>query len=123
MYTFEGLKYFHPDEEFSQGGKWVRSFPAPERMHQRFMRLLDFAREEAGVAFIVTSSYRENDEGFHGRGMAVDIRCSLAVVRFKIIQAALKMGIRGIGVYDRHVHLDYRETGMIWVGTSNEEEE
>jgi len=121
--AFEGLKYFHPDEEVVVSGRMKKSFPYPELMETRFMRRLDMTREQAGVAFIVTDSYRPGDAGFHGQGRAVDIRCHWRSHAFKIVEAAIRMGFRGIGVYDSHVHLDDREVPTMWVGTSSEEEE
>jgi hypothetical protein len=70
------------------------------------VRRLDEARTFAKVPFIITSGLREGDSKAHGRGTAVDLRCSRSYDRMHIISGALLAGFRRIGVYSRHVHLD-----------------
>lgn len=90
-----------------------------------FVALLDKARGLAKVPFIITEglakggSHVENIA--HQRGEAVDIRCSGSRDRMRIISAALVVGFRRIGVYDKHVHLDVDITlpqDVIWTGKS-----
>lgn len=119
--VFQGIKYFKPDEEYQQGNRRYASFPAPEKMSRRLMLSLDKARELAGIPFIITSSYRENDELAHGDGEAVDIRAWYGSSKFLIVRAAIDAGFNRIGIYDRHVHLDVSTrlpTNVIWIGKS-----
>ena|SRR5688572_1779544 len=57
----------------------------------------------------------------HFKGLAVDLRVGNGWERYSIIKAALEAGIKRIGVYDRHVHLDADPAlpqPVIWAGTS-----
>jgi hypothetical protein len=44
---------------------------------------LDDARSIAGVPFVLTSAFRAGDPRSHGRGLAVDIRCSQLGPRYR----------------------------------------
>lgn len=92
---YADLHYFS-EEEFS----------APEEMDIEFLRRLDHARVYAGIAFKITSSFREDDDKTHGLGKAVDIACDTSAARFKMVMGARSAGFTRIGVYDEHVHFD-----------------
>lgn len=85
------------------------------KMKPFFIELLENAREEAGIPFIITSGYRTRahnkkvggvNGSSHTKGLAVDIRCHKSDARSLIIRAALKVGISRIGIADRFIHLD-----------------
>lgn len=113
------FRHFSPDE-----------FDHPERMDRELLARLDYARTQAGIPFVVTSDFRpdENDEldSAHEIGKAVDIRAHDGRTRWRVVKAAINAGIKRIGVYDKHVHLDNATPAddprfveeVIWVGVS-----
>ena len=87
-------------------------------MDDDFMIKIEALRHELGFPFTVTSAYRCPDHpiearkaspGAHASGRAVDIACQ-GDKAHKLLQAALRMGISGIGVNQkgsgRCIHLD-----------------
>lgn len=117
------IKEYFPDIEFD------RCDPPCKRsdMDIAFLRRLTAARMVAGVPFTLNCAYRtsahdiargRSGQGYHTRGRAVDIRCHDAAMRFKIVDAAIREGIFGIGIYETFVHLDDRHTPCIWYGTA-----
>lgn len=87
-------------------------FNEPDEMDPEFVAVLDQIRAFAGVTIYVTSSFRRGDPRSHGRGLAVDISDNRRGVpvssrwRYQVLAAALRAGVRRVGVYDRHLHLD-----------------
>lgn len=102
-----------------------------EGLDKELVAKLDWARSRAGVPFLITSGKRlpdQNDsvggvkDSAHLRGLAVDLRCSEAGPRFRMVQALLLAGFKRIGVYDRHVHVDLDDTlpqEVMWIGESH----
>jgi uncharacterized protein YcbK (DUF882 family) len=106
------LRYFDPSE-----------FDDPEtgenEMKGAFLVRLDELRHRCGFAFVITSGYRSGDDKEHGRGHAADIAIAGGAQRRRIVAEALKMKFNGIGVYDRHVHIDDRPgPEVLWPGVS-----
>jgi zinc D-Ala-D-Ala carboxypeptidase len=98
-------------------------FNKPEMMDKSFLELLDAAREEAGIPFVVNHvrQFRDDATGAHSTGHAVDIRCRDSRSRFIIVTAALKVGFTRIGIYDKHIHLDNapnQPPRVVWHGVS-----
>lgn len=86
-----------------------------EDMEQDFLDVLDAIREKAGIPLVLNSAYRpvshEKKQGragtsAHTYGLAVDIRCSSDVNRWKIISAAIECGVTRIGVSSNFIHID-----------------
>ena len=86
-----------------------------QQMDQAFMNTLDALRAQAGIPLVLTSAYRSSawdkskgrtGTGAHTKGKAADIRCNSSATRLKIVQAALALGIRRIGVAGTFVHVD-----------------
>lgn len=84
-------------------------------MEPEFLFVLDQVRHVAGIPFIVNSGYRcphhNKDVGgtpgsAHVSGYAADIKAITADQQFKIVSAALKVGINRIGVAKTYIHLD-----------------
>lgn len=84
-------------------------------MQQGMMKMLDLAREIAGIPFVLNSAYRskawELSKGrtgtsSHTKGMAVDIRCNTDANRYRIINALLAAGFSRIGVGRTYIHAD-----------------
>lgn len=92
---WEELVNFKPNE-----------FEKPEKMDFLFLLKLDAARKIAKIPFVISSSYRQGDPNSHGRGLAVDIKCSDSPSRFKIVSSLLSVGFNRVGIYDKHIHVD-----------------
>jgi len=117
MSIWDDLDYFSPSE-----------FDYPDEMDSTLLYALEEIREMAGVPIFVSSDYRPGDPNAHGHGKAVDITDDLnsdgitSRWRFLVTRAALSKGIRRIGVYDKHIHLDVWEDGpqdVLWIGESS----
>ena len=80
---------------------------------------------------VITSGWRSNEKNIqigghndspHLYGKAVDISCSTSNERAEILEAAIPLGFCGIGIYDRHIHLDVKPRmdgkRRVWIGTS-----
>lgn len=101
-----------------------------EGLSSRLSLMLDQMRDEAETPIIITSGFRtkaENNstggesDSAHLEGLAVDIRCGDSVTRCRFLIAALKVGFRRIGLYDKHIHVDIDEKkpqNVIWIGKS-----
>lgn len=96
-------RYFTPDEV--------------KGLDPAFVAILDYARQKAGVPFVITSGFRTPEENAaaggaansaHLRGLAVDLRCRDSHDRYLIIRALFQLGLQRIVVYagDGHVHVD-----------------
>ncbi len=75
-----------------------------------------------GRKLTVTSGKRTGKgSSSHNTGKAVDIRAWTLQERFEIVQAANKLGLKRMGVYDRHIHLDvdhHKKQDVMWLGKS-----
>jgi len=88
------------------------------------LKLLKFQklREKINRPFTPNSAYRchqhpeevakENGPGEHNRG-AMDIPCASGAEKGRLIEIALSLGAKGIGVYDDFVHVDFREGVLV----------
>lgn len=86
-----------------------------DHMEQSTLDMLDAAREAAGIPFILNCAFRSvewdlgkgrNGKSAHTTGNAIDVRCTNSVQRFKIIEAAIKVGFKRIGIAKSFIHLD-----------------
>lgn len=113
------MNYFQPSE-------FVRCKPSCsiEQMDGAFLRLLNAAREVAGVPFVLLSAYRSSEwdkmkgrsgTGMHTQGRAVDIKCVDGVSRYLIVRACLQFGL-SVGIYSNFLHIDYRPNKVIFYG-------
>lgn len=92
-----------------------------------FMEMLDKLRDIAGIPIVINCAYRSKEwdlkkgrsgNSAHTKGKAVDIRCIDSSNRYKILQAAIQLGFRRIGIADTFIHLDMDESlpqGVIWL--------
>jgi uncharacterized protein YcbK (DUF882 family) len=90
------------------------------------IHLLNKLREAFGKAIIINSGYRckihnknegGSDTSSHLKGVAVDIRCLDDRDRYKLVQLALQVGFKRIGVGKDFIHLDVDESkaqNVIW---------
>lgn len=93
-----------------------------DKMNDSFLEKLDQCRENAGVAFVVTSSYRTKaknkavggaSNSLHLKGRAVDVRALTGAVRRRIVQAALNMGL-SCGIMEGAIHIDDRDAQVVF---------
>lgn len=103
-------KYFAPAE-------FKRCTPSCtiDQMDQRFLDTLDALRAQAGIPLVLNCAYRSvaheevrgrSGNSAHTKGLAADIRCNSSATRWKIVTAALALGIRRIGIGKSYVHVD-----------------
>ena len=79
-----------------------------------FIDMLDVARSESGVPFVINSGHRcdahnrsvGSTSENHVSGEAADIRCSDGVTRMRIIVGLIKAGFRRIGFHHAFIHAD-----------------
>lgn len=84
-------------------------------MDADFLAILDNVREEAGIPLVINCAYRSkahdlskgrSGNSAHTKGLAVDIRANTSATRYKIVAAALALGITRIGIGRTFVHID-----------------
>ena len=96
-----------------------------DNMSKEFLFVLDEAREFAGIPFIINSAYRspehplsiKNPNSSHIKGLAVDIKATDSVTRFKIVKALIQVGFTRIGIADTFIHVDLdldKTQNVIW---------
>lgn len=107
----------------------LQEFVSPDtqevKIDSRLVTIVQLIRYRMGCEVIVTSGYRTEEynrkiggalHSLHMEGLAADLspKNHDLVRLFKI--AAEFEEIRGLGIYERHVHIDLRETErLIWV--------
>lgn len=84
-------------------------------MDYDLLMLLDQAREDAGVPFVINSAYRCEKhnakvggvkDSSHMYGFAVDIGALTSRSRYRIIASLLAVGAQRIGIANTFVHVD-----------------
>jgi uncharacterized protein YcbK (DUF882 family) len=89
------------------------------KMCSEFLSRLDLLRDACGFPFVITSGYRseshsveirKDNPGMHTKGIAADIKVVSGWHRYKIVEAAISMGFKGIGVANGFVHVDDRKS-------------
>lgn len=97
-----------------------------QNMDWGFTEKLDYARDIAGIPFIITSGYRcpahNQDVGgvsssSHIHGHAADIACTSSEDRYTILVALQEAGFDRIGIADSFIHVDddpHKIPGMVW---------
>ncbi len=117
------IKYFNLSEFDSPDDKG-----SGENMDLDFVRMLDKAREMAGVPFKITSGYRTPKHNSKVKGVldsshmnipcnACDIAIKDSSTRYKIIDSLLKVGITRIGIGKNFIHCDTdkkKSQDLIW---------
>ena len=91
-------------------------------------RKLETLRENLGFPLKISSGFRCEKhnralggarESRHLLGLAFDVGTSrmTAKEKFLLVQEGIRL-FHGVGVYDKHVHLDVREEKALWTGES-----
>jgi len=84
-------------------------------MNDKFLTMLDNARDIAGVPFRINSGYRCEDHNIavggsktssHLKGMAADIETPNDYYRFRIRLGLLKAGFTRLGTGSNFIHVD-----------------
>lgn len=110
------FKYFSPETDPILFKCSFNNFPG---IDYNFVHQLDELRERCGFPFVITSGYRsamhpeekkKSKPGTHSQGIAADIKVSDGYQRRVVVENAIKMGFRGIGVAKGFVHVDMRDT-------------
>lgn len=114
------LRYFSPIE-------FEKACPSChiEQMEPKFLQMVDELRDKCGFPLVINSAYRTKEwdlergrtgSGYHTFGRAVDIACTDVAKRGVIVQNALDLGFKGIGISSTYVHLDNRGSSVprIW---------
>ena len=115
------LQHFHisefdsPDEPGSGAG-----------MSRKFLKMLDEARELAGVPFKINSGFRTpahnravkgSERSSHMIGCACDISCHTSSKRYRILASLIAVGFTRVGIHDSFIHVDNDATktpGVAW---------
>lgn len=103
----------------------IREFDSPDLpgsgkgMKVKFLLMLDYTREEAGISFDVTPpggsgirTVKHNKDvggvpdSAHVKGFASDIIARTREAQIKIVRAARKAGFNRFGIYKTFIHLD-----------------
>lgn len=91
-----------------------------ERMNKEFLRMLDSARDIAGIPFRINSGYRTEAKNnaiyaslgkppiksSHLQGYAADIQCNSSQERLTILSSLIKVGFKRIGIAKTFIHCD-----------------
>ena len=91
-----------------------------KNMRHDFLELLDFAREESGTPFKITSGfrteaynkdllkrgYKASKNSSHLKGCAADISCTDSVKRSLIVRALVNVGFTRLGISKTFIHVD-----------------
>jgi zinc D-Ala-D-Ala carboxypeptidase len=105
------LKYFTA-ADFRMDGQDVS-----DKMNPAFLDKLDKCRELAGFPFVLTSSFRSPEKNasiggatysMHLSGRAVDVRVVSGDQRWRIVRAAIILGL-SVGIMENAVHIDDRD--------------
>ncbi|MCB0534812.1 MAG: hypothetical protein KDD14_21585, partial [Saprospiraceae bacterium] len=129
-----------PELSFAQKPIQLRHFAISEfdskdlpgsgvNMKIKFLKMLDAAREEAGIPFRVNSGYRTAarnaavggvSNSAHLSGWAADISAGTLEQKTQIVRAARVVGFNRFGIYSGFIHLDCdpgKRAGVAWNGT------
>lgn len=117
---WDDIKHFKPSEFDSPG----KSGSGAENMDETTVRMLDDLRSILGFPLVISKGggYRDygSETSQHRFGRAADVKVSGGIERGMIVKKAILLGFKGIGVYDRHIHLDTRDEPrlIMWSGKS-----
>jgi uncharacterized protein YcbK (DUF882 family) len=100
----------------------VRWTESQEKSFKSFGAFLDkLTSAPLFVAKNRTTKFGGAKNSFHVLGKAFDIKTSKMSTQEKedLVTKVISLGFRGIGVYDKHIHIDDREKEARWVGKSS----
>lgn len=97
-----------------------------DNMDKLFLEMLDNARDIAGIAFDLTSTFRSVEyskkkglslTSSHTLGFAVDISAPNSLTKWIIVNALIKAGFKRIGIGSNFIHADNdknKPQNLIW---------
>ena len=100
---------------------------AKKHMNEHFINSLEYAREDAGIPFVITSGYRTTSHNkavggkrgsSHCKGLAADIATKNSEERYIILCALINEGFTRIGIGPDFIHVDCDESkadGVVWL--------
>lgn len=103
----------------------------PQELRTKLERIAKKFFASHKMRLIITSHYRTPEYNVkikgsptsaHLSGYAVDIACEHSDDRYALVQYALEEGIKRIGIYDKHIHIDVdlnKPHPVIWLGKSS----
>lgn len=109
------MKDYFPENEFAKCNPPCKKAD----LNQDFLKKLNECRHKANIPFVLTSAYRtvehEKSKGrsgnsAHTQRCAVDVAAVTSQQKYKIIKAAMEVGITRIGVHKSFIHLDTSTT-------------
>ena len=98
-----------------------------KKMDKTFLEKLDYARENAGIPFKITSGYRCEEHNLkvggrwgssHKKGLACDIAYNGSRERYIILKALMDVGINRFGIAKTYIHCDLdnsKDQDVIWL--------
>jgi uncharacterized protein YcbK (DUF882 family) len=119
---WENVEHFSPEE-----------FDSPDKegsgrmMNIYLIFLLEEIRKRINLPIKITSGYRTIEhnrkvngdfDSSHLKGLAADIYCENNVYRYLILQYALLLRVKRIGIYKKHIHIDIdksKQQFVFWV--------
>ncbi len=84
---------------------------------------LQAIRDEFNAPIIISSAYRcvnhpeeakKKSPGTHNQGIAFDAFIPWGADRARFIAIALKHGVKGLGIANSFIHIDFRDSYMSW---------
>lgn len=108
--TWDDIRHFKPSE-----------FASPDKRDSGYMMSLDFVRkldklrDAVNRPLFITSGYRtpQHNEDIHGEensahltGHAADIQTLTSPERYSLLECALRLGFRRIGIGSNFIHID-----------------
>jgi uncharacterized protein YcbK (DUF882 family) len=120
---WDQIQYFKPCEFDSPDAPGS----GEQHMHLSFIDKLEQLRHYCGFPFIINSGYRTHAHNAevggvansaHTRGYAADIRIHSSRERFRLVDNALIIGFRRMGVAKTFIHLDddpSKPPEMLWL--------
>ena len=103
--------------KYFKAAEFIRCNPSCNisQMDAGFLDLMDRVRETAGIPLVINSAFRSKSyelmkgrsgNSAHCKGKALDIKCGTSQNRWKIVSAAIRCGVRRIGIGQTFIHLD-----------------
>lgn len=92
-------------------------------LNTNLLNKLQLLRDLCGFPLVITSCYRcskhpeeakKEHPGMHNKGIAVDIAKPQGEKAYTILKLAIQLGFTGIGVSNRFIHLDLRDSPSVW---------
>jgi len=109
--AFVNNKFFSPGEFDSPDKKGSGA-----NMNEEFIEKLTLARFKSNTPYIINSGYRTKEHNkkvggvvnsSHCKGLAVDIKCTNSVQRYRILYGLIQAGFKRIGISKKFIHVDH----------------